>query len=121
MKAAALLLAALLAAGSAAADPRPVVPARGTATQCLDTLGVTHGPVCRTHQASRLDVEPDICTCGAGLRQVSAPYCTPGERPAPDSAAAARVRLEAAKAGDLFSARFEGKRFCTPLGRSGES
>ncbi len=116
----AFLLAAACAAG-AVADPRPTVAPRGTATQCLDTLGVPRAPVCRTHQASRIDVEPDICICGAGLREVSAPYCDPGEKPAPDSADADRARLDAAKHGALFSARYQGRRFCTALGRSGGS
>ena len=124
MKTACALVAAfgLAAAGSAAADPRPTVPYKGVATQCLDTLGTPLAPACRTiGSASRLREQPDICVCAAGVREVSVPFCQPGEISAPDSLAANRARLAAARAGTLMTAAFEGRRFCAQPGRTGRS
>ena len=116
-----LLLAA--AAAPAAADPAPTGPVRSTAGRvCLDTLDMRHAPSCRSTNASRILTEPDICVCPAGLREVAAPFCAPGERPAPDSARADSARLRAAKAnGTLVGAGFEGRSFCVTRGRTGES
>lgn len=114
---------ALVLGGSAVAEPRPTLPYEGHSTQCLDTLGTPQPPVCRTiGSASRLRSKPDTCICGgAGLREVSVPFCGPGEVSAPDSAAANRARLAAATAGTLMTARFEGRRFCAQPGRTGRT
>ncbi len=119
-----LHLAALglcLAAAPAAADPRPTGPIElQGAKVCLDTLGVRHAPDCRTTNASRIVTDPDICLCPAGLREAPAPYCDPGETPAPDSADADRARLAAVKAtGTLVGASYGGRRFCVTRGRTG--
>ncbi len=118
-----LATAATALAGFALADPRPTFPYTGVATQCLDTLGTPQPPVCRTiGSASRLREQPDTCICGGGaLREVSVPFCQPGEVSAPDSRAANRARLAAARAGTLMTARFEGRRFCAQPGRTGRT
>lgn len=120
--AAAFALAGVLA-GVAAADPRPTIPYRGVATQCLDTLGTPQPPLCQTiGSASRLREQPDTCICGGGaVREVSVPFCQPGEVSAPDSLDANLARLAAAQAGTLMTARFEGRRFCAQPGRTGRS
>ena len=114
----ALLLAAAV---PAAADPTPTGPVQlQSGRVCLDTLGGRHAPACRTTNASRIQTEPDICVCAAGLREVAAPYCAAGELPAPDSKDADRARLEAAKAnGTLDGAGYQGRRFCVTRGRTG--
>ena len=117
-----LVPAVLLAfAAQARADPVPTGPVRlESGKVCLDTLGGRHAPVCRTTNASRIQTEPDICLCPAGLRSVAAPYCAAGEQPASDSKDADRARLEAAKAaGGLEGATYRGRRFCVTRGRSG--
>ena len=119
-----ILSAALLAlAAPALADPVPTGPvAVQSGKACLDTLGGRRPPSCRTILASRIQTEPDICLCPAGLLPVAAPYCAAGESPAPDSKDADRARLKAAKAnGTLVGARYQGRRFCVTRGRTGYS
>ena len=115
------ILLTLVGAGAAVADAGPTSPVQGRGKTCLDTLGDIRPPICHSHNASRILTEPDICLCSAGLRTVAAPYCEPGEAPAPQSAAAGRARLAAANAhGDYLEGRFEGRRFCLPRGRSSD-
>ena len=119
-----LVPAVLLAfAAPAYADPVPTGPVElESGKVCLDTLGGRRPPDCRTTNASRIQTEPNICLCAAGLRPVAAPYCAPGEVPAPDSKEADRARLEASKAsGTLVGATFQGRRFCVTRGRTGYS
>ena len=111
----------LLLATPALADPRPTGPVElQSGKVCLDTLGTRHAPACRTTNASRILTDPDICVCPASLREAPAPYCAPGERPAPDSKDADRARLAAVKAtGTLVGASYQGRRFCVSRGRTG--
>ena len=113
----------LVLAAPAAADPTPTGPVEiESGKVCLDTLGGRRPPDCRTTNASRIQTEPNICLCPAGLLPVTAPYCAAGESPAPDSRDADRARLAAAKAnGTLAGATYEGRRFCVTRGRTGYS
>ena len=106
---------AALAIAIALAAPGPRGIPREHATLCLDPVGENLGATCRSYGASLIDRAPDICQClNAGARVV-APYCAPGERPLPDSAAVRRARREAAAAdGSLFGKRFQGRSFCQP-------
>ena len=115
----ALLFAGL--AGPALADARPTGrPTRGFATVCLDTLGTPRPVQCRTGNASRIATDPDICFCGPALQEVDAPWCAPGETPAPDSLSANRARKAAADArGSLVGQSFGGRSFCVERGRTG--
>lgn len=110
-------------AAPAAADPVPSGPVLlESGKVCLDTLGGRHAPTCRNTDASRIQPEPNICLCPAGLQPVAAPYCAAGESPAPDSKDADRARLEASKAnGSLMGATYRGQRFCVTRGRTGYS
>ncbi len=105
----------------AAADPVPTSPVEVQSGKvCLDTLGTRHAPTCRTTNASRILTDPDICICPASFREAPAPYCAPGESPAPDSKDADRARLAAVKAtGTLVGATYQGRRFCVTRGRTG--
>ena len=113
----------LAVAAPALADPVPTGPVElRSGKVCLDTLGGRRPPDCRTTNASRIQTEPNICLCPAGLRPVAAPYCEAGESPAPDSKEADRARLEASKAaGTLVGATYHGRRFCLTRGRTGYS
>jgi hypothetical protein len=109
-----LTLAAGLAVASAAtaAAPGP----HDHATVCLDPGGVTHPAICRSHEATRFASQPDICFCNGPLRQVDAPWCAPGEKPAPDTAELARARADyASRNNTLVGFTFHGKRNCVPL------
>ena len=119
---AAVAFLALTTAAPAMADPRPTAPVQlNSGKVCLDTLGGRHAPSCRTTNASRILTDPDICTCAAGLREVAAPWCAPGEHPAPDSREADKARLAAVTStGSLDGASFEGRRFCVTRGRSSD-
>jgi hypothetical protein len=119
MRAFFLTVIAGLAAASAAAAQAP--GPKDTATVCLDPGGNTFPAVCREHEASRFPTQPDICTCHGPYRQVDAPWCAPGESPAPDTAALATARLAyAVKHGNsLVGFTFEGKRNCIVPGHSG--
>jgi hypothetical protein len=81
----------------------------GTATVCLGLDGATRAPACRNGSMWRQD---DMCVCPMNADQVQAPYCAPGETPAPDSHKANNARHEAARHGSLVGATFEGHRFC---------
>ena len=111
----------LMLAAPAAADPVPTAPVEVQSGKvCLDTLGGRHAPACRTTNASRILTDPDICVCPASLREASAPFCAPGESPAPDSKSADHARLAALKAtGTLVGAAYQGHRFCITRGRTG--
>lgn len=113
----------LLAAAPAAADPRPTAPVQlQSGKVCLDTLGGRHAPACRTTIGSRILTDPNICLCPAGYREAPAPYCEPGEAPAPDSKDADRARLQALQStGTLLGATYQGRRFCVTRGRTGEN
>ena len=113
----------LILAAPAAADPVPTGPILSESGKvCLDTLGGRHPPTCQNTAASRIQPEPNICLCPAGLRSVAAPYCAAGEAPAPDSRDADRARLEASRtSGGLTGATYQGRRFCVTRGRTGYS
>ncbi|MEI9963826.1 MAG: hypothetical protein WDM92_03165 [Caulobacteraceae bacterium] len=114
----AILAGVALAASFAqpgAAKPHDADDPRHGATLCLDGLGVGHPPVCRDSDASRFAHPPDICLCHGPYRQVTAPWCAPGERPPADSAAFDRARARASQDGSLFGDTYHGKRFCVPL------
>jgi hypothetical protein len=110
-----LTIGAALAVGSAAmaAPPGP----NDTATVCLDPGGNSFPAICHTQNATRFSNQPDICHCDGALRQVDAPWCAPGEKPAPDTAALARARVDFAahNRNSLVGFTFEGKRNCVPL------
>ncbi len=108
-----LILAAALTLIAGAASARSHHPQE--ATLCLDQLGGSHPPVCHSLEASRISQAPDICQCRGPWRQVSAPYCAPGERPQAESAAFEHARARASRDGSLFGDSFQGRSMCVPL------
>jgi hypothetical protein len=119
MRAFILTVIAGLAVASAASAQR--IGPNDKATVCLDPGGVSHPPLCRSQNASRFPTQPDICSCHGPWRQVDAPWCAPGERPAPDTAALATARIAFAEKNNnsLIGFTFEGKRNCIVPGHNG--
>jgi len=123
----ALILSALIAAASTAAiaqpQPNPPPNLRGnpTATLCLDPNGVSHAPVCRSQNASRLPTAPDICSCNGPQLHVDADWCAPGERPPADTLEfnLARAKFARENKNSIIGMTFEGRRACVPLGPTG--
>jgi hypothetical protein len=106
-----LIAAGFLAAGAASAQAPPGENPPRTTVVCLDVSGRSLPAVCRA-PASRLDPREDICLCGRGGIQVTAPVCPPGVRPPAETVELDRARRVGLQTGTLAGVTFRGQPIC---------
>lgn len=97
-----LVAIAVSASGAASAGDQRIV-------LCIRHDGSTYSTHCAHTDKGML------CDCGADYH-VAAPVCAKSEQPAPTTTEANKARFDAAAAGKLDTATFEGHRFCVSMG-----
>jgi len=108
------LAAAAALAGAVRAQPE------ATTTICLNPGGQARPVTCRSHDASRINQQDDICQCLHGGQEVTVAICPAGVKAPPESAAFERARYAAVSKGSLVGASWQGRPICVaPRNRLG--